>query len=375
MTRHTHDDLLRALGRGELAPVYYLHGSEDILKEEASRAIIERALEPHERDFNLDQRTAAGLDPEQLHALVNTLPMLATRRCVVIREIEAWRRKAGPREVLLRYLANPSPDTILILQEGAPPEEKQRDWEPDAELADRSWAVDFPPLEPDRVPRWLAHHAKRLGIVFGEGAAEHLAVATGYDLGSLRSELEKLAGLLDAGPISRERVGDLVGVRHGETLEDWVEAVLADQPSRALELTSRVLEQSGMSGVKMITALGTSLIGLKLARAHYDRGSRGGALERVLLDRFRQVRPFGLGDWKQLARNWGRWAEAWSGARLGAALRATLEADTALKGTRISDEAGVVTDLVLRLAADGRTGGPADRRFGGRQPVASLNIP
>ena len=374
MPRHTHDDLLRALGRGELAPVYYLYGSEDILKEEASRAIVERALEPHERDFNLDQRGAPGLDPEELHTLINTLPMLASRRCVVIREIEAWRRKAGPREVLLKYLANPSPDTILVLQESAPPEEK-RDWEPDAELADRGWAVDFRPLEPDRVPRWLAHHARRLGITFGEGAAEHLAVATGYDLGSLRSELEKLAGLLEGGPISREQVGDLVGVRHGETLEDWVEAVLADQPSRALQLAGRVLDQSGMSGVKMITALGTSLVGLKLARAHYDRGSRGGALERVLMDRFRQIRPFGLGDWKQVARNWSRWVEAWPGARIGSALRATLDADIALKGTRISDEAGVVTDLVLRLATGGRTGGPADGGFGGRKAVAALNIP
>jgi len=373
MTRHTHDDLLRALGRGELAPVYYLHGSEDILKEEASRAIVERALEPHERDFNLDQRAAAGLDPEQLHALVNTLPMLAARRCVVIREIEAWRRKAGPREVLLKYLANPSPDTILILQESAPPEEKQHEWEPDAELVDRSWAVDFRPLEPDRVPRWLAHHARRLGITFGEGAAEHLAAATGYDLGTLRSELEKLAGLPDGGPISRELVGELVGVRHGETLEDWVEAVLADQASRTLELTGRVLEQSGMSGVKMITALGTSLVGLKLARAHYDRGTRGGALERILMERFRQVRPFGLGDWKQVARNWGRWAEAWSGARLSAALRATLETDMALKGTRISDEAGVVTDLVLRLAAVGQTGGQAVSGTRERRPSAALN--
>lgn len=374
MTRHTHDDLLRSLGRGELAPVYYLHGPEEILKEEASRAIVERALEPHERDFNLDQRTAASLDPEQLHALVNTLPMLAARRCVVIREIEGWRRRAGPREVLLRYLANPSPDTILVLHESAPPEDK-RDWEPDAELADRSWAVDFRPLEPDRVPRWLAHHAKRLGIVFGPGAAEHLAQATGYDLGPLRSELEKLASLSETGPISRELVGELVGVRHGETLEDWVEAVLADQPARALELTGRVLGQSGMSGVKLVTGLGTGLVGVRLARAHYDKGSRGGALERILLDRFRQVRPFGLGDWKKVAKNWSRWAEAWPGTRLSRALRATLEADTALKGTRISDEAGVVTDLVLRLGADRRTGGPADGGFSDRQHVAALNTP
>jgi DNA polymerase III subunit delta len=363
MPRRTFDDLLRALGRGELAPVYYLYGSEDILKEEASRAIVERALEPHERDFNLDQRAAAGLDPEELHSLVNTLPMLASRRCVVIREIEAWRKKAGPRDVLLKYLENPSSDTVLVLQESAPPEEKQREWEADGQLADRSWAVDFRPLEPDRVPRWLAHHARRLGVTLGEGAAEHLAAATGYDLGTLRSELEKLAGLPDAGPISREQVGALVGVRHGETLEDWVEAVLADQAARAIELTGQVLQQSGMSGVKMVTALGTSLIGLKLARAHYDKGSRGGALERVLMDRFRQVRPFGLRDWKLLAKNWSRWSESWPTARLAAGIRATLESDTALKGTRISDEAGVMTGLVLQLAA---------RRQGGQKAVGAL---
>jgi DNA polymerase-3 subunit delta len=363
MPRRTYDDLLRALGRGELAPVYYLHGAEDILKEEAGRAIVERALEPHERDFNLDTRVAAGVDPEQLHALVNTLPMLAARRCVVIREIEAWRRKAGTREVLLKYLQNPSPDTVLVLQESAPSEERRREWEVDAELADRTWSVDFRELEPDRVPRWASHHAKRMGINLAEGAAEHLAAATGYDLGTIRSELEKLAGLPDAEPITRDQVGKLVGVRHGETLEDWVDAVLADHASRALELTGRVLDQSGMSAVKMVTALGAGLIGIRLARAHYDRGSRGGALERILIERFRQIRPYGLGDWKQVARNWSRWAETWPAPRLSQAIRGTLEADTAFKGPRISDEAGVMVGLVLRLAGR-RAGGKAGSTLG-----------
>jgi hypothetical protein len=36
--------------------------------------------------------------------------------------------------------------------------------------------------------------------------------------------------------------------------------------------------------------------------------------------------------------------------RVEAALRAALEADQALKGTRVGDEEAVVTDLVLRLA-------------------------
>jgi len=351
MSRHAHDDLLRALGRGEVAPVYYLFGAEDILKEEASRAIAERALEPHERDFNLDQRSAQDLDPEELHSLVNTLPMMANRRVVILRDIEACRKKPTQRAVLDKYLANPSPDTVLVLVEAAPAEEKQREWEPDEMMVARAFAVDFEPLPPDRVVRWLGHHARRLGITLGEGAAEHLAAATGYNLASLRAEMEKLGSFVDQGTISRELVGELVGVRHGETLEDWVAAVLSDDTQRALLLARRVLDQAGMTGVRMVTALGTSLIGLRLARAHYDRGSRGAALERVVFDRLRQVRPFGLGDWKAVTRNWSRWAGSWPAARIRAAIQAAVMADMALKGTRVSDEAGVVTDLTLKLTA------------------------
>jgi DNA polymerase III subunit delta len=349
MPRHTYDDLLRALARGEVAPVYYLYGPEEILKAEATRAIVERALQPHERDFNLDQRQAASLDPEALNSLVNTLPMMAARRCVVVREIEAWHRKTGPREVLRAYLENPSAETVLVLSEGAPPEGRQREWAPDAEVASRSYAVDFQPLQPERVPKWLAHHARRLEVRLADGAAEHLAAATGYDLGTIRSELEKLAGLAETEPISAERVGELVGVRHGETLEDWVDAVLDDRTDQALRLGPRVLEQAGMSGVKMVTALGTALIGLSLARAHHDAGQRGGALERTLWERLRALRPFGLGDWKAVVRRWSGVVAAWPAPRLRGAIRAALEADMALKSTRFSSDEDALTDLVLRL--------------------------
>ncbi len=111
-------------------------------------------------------------------------------------------------------------------------------------------------------------------------------------------------------------MGELVGVRHGETLEDWVAAVLADDTARAISLAGRVLEQTGMSGVKMVTSLGGALIGLRLARAHYDKGSRGAALERVLFERLRAIRAFGIGDWKLLTRAWSRAAEAWPATRL-----------------------------------------------------------
>jgi DNA polymerase-3 subunit delta len=349
MPRQSYDDLQRALAKGELAPVYYLYGSEEILKDESTRAIIDRALEPHERDFNLDVREAKALQPEELHSLVNTLPMMAARRCVVIREIEAWNRKTSMREVVAKYLANPALDTVLVLVETAPKEDK-RDYKPDDELVNRAYAVDFKELAPERVPRWLAHHARKLGITFGEGAAEHLARAVQNDLGVLRAELDKFASVADEGPITRERAGELIGIYHGETLEHWVEAILGDESARALELTPRLLEQSGMSGVKMNNALGTGLLGLRLARSMYDRGTKGGSLERALFDRFRQARLYGFGDWKESAANWSRWAEAWTGTRLRAAIRAAMENDVKLKNTTLSGEDGLMTGLVLQLA-------------------------
>lgn len=362
MPSRSNDDLLRALGRGELAPVYYLFGSEDILKDEAVRSIVDRALEPHERDFNLDLRGAQGMDPEELHALVNTLPMMAARRAVVVRDIEAWRRKPTVQEVLRKYLENPSPETVLVLVESAPNEDKEKDWKPDEAIAARSYAVNFGPLDPDRVPRWIQHQARRLGVTFAEGAAEHLAVAADYGLGALRSELEKFASLADQGPVSVQQVGELVGIYHGETLEDWVAAVLDGDGPKAVTLARRVLEHSGMSGVKMVSAVGTSLIGTRLARAHHEKGSRGAALERALFDRIRTIRLFGIGDWKVVAKRWSGWAETWPAPRLRAALRATLAADEALKGSRITDEAGVVMGLTLRLVG---TAGGADRRLVG----------
>src|SRR5207302_2117748 len=100
----TFDALLRSLtrggqggegaGKGEGAPaaVYYLHGDEDVLKDEAVRALVDRVLDDASRDFNLDQRRAGDLDPEAFHSLVNTPPLLAAVRVVVLREVEDVRK-------------------------------------------------------------------------------------------------------------------------------------------------------------------------------------------------------------------------------------------------------------------------------------------
>jgi DNA polymerase-3 subunit delta len=343
MPAHTLDALLRSLPKGELAPVYYLHGPEDVLKDEAVQAILERALEPGLRDFNFDQRSAGQLDPEAIFSLCTTLPMMAERRVVVLRDVEGWKRKPKTRAAFLKYLERPSAETVVILVQGAAEDAE------DKELVRGAYAVACEPLPAERAKRWLLRRAGKLGVALEDAAADHLLAATGSDLGALSAELQKLASLPGGAPLTTEQVGALVGIRHGETIYDWRDAVLDGAAGRATAMIGPLLDQPGVTAVKLVTLLGTTLVGVALARAHYDRRVRGAALERLVLERLRQLRLFGLPDWKAESARWAGWAAAWPASRLRQALRAARDADQAIKNTTISDERGILTDLVLGL--------------------------
>lgn len=344
MATRSYEEVRRSLDRAEIQPVYYLYGPEEVLKGEIAAGIVERALDPGTRDFNLEQHLASQLDPEALETSLHSLPMMAARRVVILRDIESL--KAKTRVILQRYLERPIADTVLILQQG-PGEEAS-----DSALAGSTLAVSCSPLPPDQVVEWLVERARRLGVSFEDGAAEHLAKATGHDLGTIDSELTKLSALPDQGPITIERVGQLVGVRRGETLYDWRDAVLGGQTVEALELTDVVLGQTGVTPVRMATVIGSSLVGVSLARGHYDRGKQGPALVSELTATLtRRLRPYWLKDigWSVEAGRWAGWAAAWAPSGISRAIASVLAADQALKNTRVSEERSILLDLILQL--------------------------
>ncbi len=340
MGAQSFDALLRSLKRGAPDPVYYFYGTEAVLKDEATRAVLARAVDPAARDFNLDQRSAADLDASAFNALVNTLPLLATSRAVVLKGVEQVRKTSALYKELIRYVERPNPSTVLVLVQG-------NDEKPDPALVRAATAVQIEPLPPDRVARWMAHRAQEIGLVLEADAGALLLEATGHDLGTLAGELEKLAAAVGPKPATTSTVANLVGVRQGATLADLVGAVLERRPAAAASLVEAVLEQAGMSGVRIVTALGTALVGCALARAELDRGTSPGALPNVLFRHLLAARPFGLGNWKDEAARWARWASRWTAGELLAALHRTLAADIALKSTTVTDERGIVTDLVL----------------------------
>src|ERR1041384_6852910 len=248
------DALLRSLKHGAPNPVYYLHGDEEVLKAEAVRAVLERAVEAGARDFNVDDRSAAQLSVETLRALVDTPPMLAPMRAVILRGVDQVKKTTNLYRELVRYVAAPNPTTVLVLVQGSGED-------PDTAIAREATAVAVLPLTPDRVARWMAHHAGRIGVSLEPQAAELLLELAGGDLGTIAQELEKLGALVArARPATRADVAAPPGVRHGETLADLIQAAFEHRAADAARLVEPVLEQVGMTGVRIVTALGTALV-------------------------------------------------------------------------------------------------------------------
>lgn len=324
-------------------PVYYLHGDDEVLKEQSLQRLISTALDPATREFNFESRRGADLDAGTLGSMLSTPPMMAERRVIVLRDPGALRKDA--RAMLDRYLAAPASDTVLVLT--SPAGEKA-----DREIAARSTAVRFDALSDAQLAKWIVKYADELGARITPEAVTLLRDAAGSETSQLRMELDKLGSYVAGGEIDAAAVEAVVGVRHGETLGDLLDAVAMRDGPRALALLPVVLQQPKVSAVTTILALTTQTLALAWARSVRDR-SPGARLDFFGLLKEAPSSYTGR-SWGEATASWSRAVDRWTSAELDAALAALLHADAAAKDTRVSSDDQILTDVILALCGSGR---------------------
>jgi DNA polymerase-3 subunit delta len=251
------------------------------------------------------------------------------------------------RKVLDEYLKNPASDLLLIMAAGSGSKT-------DASLSAASTPLEFDPLSGDRVPRWIAHHAESaLGVRITEAAAELLQAAVGSDLHQLSGELDKLASFVEGRDreIGEDAVAEVVGVRRGETLSDLLDAVADRNAARALDLVPHILAQSKTTGVSVVMALSTQMLAISWGRARLDEGLPRARLSQEYFNLLKETGAFTGRPWGSATAIWSRAAERWTRESLDRALDALLEADIALKESRVSSEEQLLASLLLNLCA------------------------
>jgi DNA polymerase-3 subunit delta len=326
---------------------YYFHGDDDFLKESTVRELVAAVVDPSSRDFNCTLLRGDEATAEALDTALNTPPMLASRRVIVIHGVSGLAKEA--RQVLLSYLKRPVQDTVLIMV--APVGER-----PDPLLCERSVSMNFQPLAPDRVTKWIVHHAKTsLGADITPRAAALLQAAAGAELSNLAAELDKLVSYSAGGQITETALEDVIGVRGGESLGDLLDAVTDRDVEKATTLVPRILAQPKSSPVLIIMALTTHMLGVAWGAASLEQGVRPSSLGREYFGLLRETRVHPWRAWADATNSWSRAVQHWSAHAVDDALDLLLAADRAVKETRLTSEVSLITGLVLSMCAAGAT--------------------
>ena len=346
MARNAEQVVRHAVSRRTFDSAYYLIGEDDFRKEEAARELAAAALEESLRDFNYEALRGGEVSREQLDTAINTPALFGGKRVVLVRDVHALRKDV--RDLLLAFLENPSPGTLLLLV--APAGEK-----PDKGIAERATVLDFRSLEGEQLSVWITDYArKRLGVEIEPEAVRLLQEAVGPELAHLTVELDKLASYTGGERIDATAVSAVVGIVPGVSLGALLDAVAERDAARGPRLVGPVLASGRTSAVSVIMALATQFLALSWGAALRTRRQPQGVLERGYYALLREGKAYPGRPWSEAVSLWVRVLPRWSVAETERALRLLLAADIAAKDARLSSEEQLLSSVVLSLCQSER---------------------
>jgi DNA polymerase-3 subunit delta len=261
-----HDAFFGVLEKGELPAVVAFGGDERVFVDEALVTVRSRVLSGGLADFNHDRISARERRGHDVVALCNTLPVMAPRRLVEVRDADALGE--DDVDVIGSYLERPCPETVLCLVLGAVDERARL-----PKLLVKSPQVllcRFDHPKEWEMPRFVERRARRLKLGLQPGAADALAVTVGNDLTLLERALEKLA-IAVQGDVSVDDVGRHVADTHMEDAFAWVRAVACADRVAAIRATA-ALQAAREEPLRLIGLLAWQLRQVAQARALLDDG-------------------------------------------------------------------------------------------------------
>ena len=246
-------DVTQRATEGSLEPAYVLVGSERLLVERvvsAVRAAIESAGTP---GFNVDRFEGKGLDAATVVSVARTLPMMAQRRFVLVRHVDAM--TPSEQTNLADYLTDPNESTTLVLTA-----DKLDGRGKLAKTAKKTGTlIEVRPLRGRELRGFVRSEVDGRGHAIATDAVEALLDAVGDDLAAIDDAVERLSLFVGAGQridahavatcVTRVRVESIWSLVDAIGLKDVHQGMVAAQslldgresPLRLLAMVARQL--------------------------------------------------------------------------------------------------------------------------------------
>jgi DNA polymerase-3 subunit delta len=276
-------ELERSLRQG-VEPLYLLVGPERYLRGVAAREITEAALSATLiREFNESSFSLLTDSVRSAIAAAEQLPMMSERRVVRVRDFA--RLRDADEEVLISYLGNPSPSTVMIFTADDLDKRKKST----KALLDSCAVVDFSPLKDSEAKAWAKTRLKSLKATADDSVLGEVIGLVGTDVQTLANELDKLAAAaLDAGGrITMELVDELIGRSRELSNFELGDHLMANNRKRALEVLHRLLDD-GAEPVMLIGLIAGNYHRLALGKHLFAKGGREEVFRNISMPPFKR---------------------------------------------------------------------------------------
>ena len=290
------EELWRQLKQSIIAPVYVLFGAETYLRDKAAAEIIKHSFtETDLRDFNLDEFSLNYKDGfESAIASSQQLPMMSARRVVKVSDVRVTATasrdtlKEESEELLGRYLADPSPSTVLVFAA----DELNGNRKITKLLTKNAVSVKFERLDDHELSVWIKRQFDERGFQAESLALRRLGELIGSDLRRLTNEVEKLCSASLPSKIVTTEIVDAL-VPNTNEIENFAltDAIVSGQGKHALRVLKKVLDD-GAEPVQLLGLLSYNFRRLLMAKEMMARGDDRREIAGILKMRYRNQEDF-----------------------------------------------------------------------------------
>lgn len=218
--------ILSELKAGKYAPVYFLQGEETYYIDLIANYIEENALSPADKSFN--QVVVYGKDATMASILTNArrFPMMAEKQVVLVKEAQEITdlNKESGSKLLLDYLKNPSPTTILVFCHKHKSLDKRK--ELGKKIDQYTVALNCKKVYDNQLPEFVSEYAREKKVSMDDRAVQALCEYVGNDLHRLTNEIDKLMIAAGGKAITVEHVMHGVGVSKEYNIFELQKAII-----------------------------------------------------------------------------------------------------------------------------------------------------
>ncbi|HWU44124.1 MAG TPA: DNA polymerase III subunit delta, partial [Bdellovibrio sp.] len=226
------------LEKGQLAPLYFLFGEEPYLLNQSVERFKLAVLNEGAVDFNFSLFYASDADVATVRDAVETLPMMAARRLVILKEAQELTDKEWTE--LEPLIESAVESTVFVILASRVDKRKK----PIRSLLDKADCVEFKKPYENQIPSWINYIAQTLGLSISNEAIHLLHKLAGNHLTEIEGELKKLGEYVEGRRrIEMTDVAQVVSRSKEENVFDFTKAIGENDRVKALEHLVHLLDQ------------------------------------------------------------------------------------------------------------------------------------